>query len=423
MLESRYLFTAVFVCLILSFIHISAAVLLEERRFSIKKAAVIWITTALVFFLMVYLFYSFLPPTLRLSVTFSASFIYFWITFIYTSADGIWKKCYLWVTYGTLFAVLWPLSVMISNIFHLDSDIIPYFIRASVQFVLCVPVLLLYRKYIRPLVKEVSGFYSKNWLRLFLVSIIRFLIAVVLMVSVISSGFSRNILILYILYALSFTAENMNSVNIIRYMNETMRIEAVRENVTYMKSSVESAMEREAETKRMRHDLRHHYESIASMARDGDTEAILRYIGENEKNYEKSRVWCLNTTINGILASFDRKCEEKKILFSASADIPAISPVKDVDYVAVLANLIENALNETERIGSGGPVTADIKSTLGKIVIVVTNPSGDIKIENGIPLKRSIGIDSIITAVRKYNGEVNYTLSDGICSCCIVLSP
>ena len=45
------------------------------------------------------------------------------------------------------------------------------------------------------------------------------------------------------------------------------------------------------------------------------------------------------------------------------------------------------------------------------------------KLENGLPINRSTGIDSVITASKRYNGEVEYKIEDGICTVCVVLSP
>lgn len=425
MLETKYVLTALFVCFVLFSIHLSAAILLEERRFSIKKTVILWLTAGIVFFLVVYLCYSLLPSSIRLAVSLLVAFLYFWATFIYASADGLWKKCYLWVTYGTVFCILWPFSIMFSKLFTVfRSDIAGYFIRAVIQFCFCMPLLLAYRRYLRSVIKEVSGFCSSSWMRLFLSSIIWFSVFLVFLTMMSAGGWSnRTLLLIYSLCILAYIASSMVCISTIYYMRKEGRDEAARKNAEYMASYVEAVRQRESETRRIRHDIRHHNEHIASLARKGDTQAILNYLGKDDISEEKRVVWCPHIVVNGILSSYALKASERGIAFSASADTPSVSPISDVDYVAILSNLLENAINATGEISGGGTVTADIRSVGEKTVIVVTNPSSPIKLEDGLPVNRSIGIDSIITSSRKYNGEVNYKLEGNICSCCVVLNP
>lgn len=425
MLEAKYVFVAAIVCLILFCIHLSAAVLLEERRFSRKKTFALWLIAGFVFFLVVYFCYSLLPSSVRLSVSLLVAFLYFWATFLYASADGFWKKCYLWVTYSTTFCILWPISVMLSRVLvPLNQDVSAYLLRAGLQFCFCIPLLLLYRKYIRPLIRGVSGFYSTNWLRLFVSSIVYFILFLVLMSLMSGENWSNKTLtILFSFNICAFCASTVVSISIIYYMQKEGRTEAVRQNMEYMVDYVENIKQRENEIRRFRHDVHHHNEHIVCLAREGNCEEILKYLGGHEEKMENQSFWCPNIVVNGILSSYEAKAKEQGVEFVASADTPICSRIKDVDYVSLLANLLENALNATVKIKSQGPMSTDIRRVGEKIVIVVSNPSLVVKLENGLPVNRSIGIDSIITTARKYQGEVNYSFDNNICSCCVVLNP
>lgn len=425
MLETKYVFTAATVCFILFCIHICAAVLLEERRFSIKKTFLLWIIAGVVFFFVVYFCYSLLPSSVRLAVSLLIAFLYFWATFLYASADGLWKKCYLWVTYGTIFCILWPISVMLSKVLiSPDQEILAYLLRALLQFCFCIPLLLLYRKYVRPLIREVSGFHSTNWLRLFVSSIVYFLLFLILMTLMSGENWTNKTLtILFFLNICAFCASTVVSISIIYYMRKESRDEAVRQNMEYVVDYVENVKQKENEIKRFRHDVHHHNEHIVSLAREGNCEEILKYLGSHDEWIQNQSSWCPNIVVNGILSSYEAKAKEKGVEFVASADTPAHSKIKDVDYVSILANLLENALIATVKINSQGPISVDIRSVGEKVVIVVANPSFSFKLENGLPVNRSIGIDSITTTARKYQGEVNYSLDNDICSCCVVLNP
>ena len=60
--------------------------------------------------------------------------------------------------------------------------------------------------------------------------------------------------------------------------------------------------------------------------------------------------------VNGILSSYARKAKEAGVEYTAQADTPVQSPIADVDFVAILANLLENALNACVKINSPGPI-------------------------------------------------------------------
>ncbi len=421
----KYTIAAFFFCFFLFALHMVAALLLEERRFSRGRTVLVWSLAGMVFFAIIYFCHGLLPNSLSFFVSFMGSFLYFWGTFVYASADGFWKKCYLWVSYGCVFCFFWPLSSILSNLFaYKGSAVLVYYLRCIVQIAFCLPLLLIYRRYGRGLIREVSGFQSKSWRRMFVVSILYFLMFSSLMMGLRSNDKDVGTILFYVLVASSFVAVNLVNISNIYYMKKEARDELVKQNIEYLSAYVENVRETEKEARRIRHDVRHHYDCIASMAREGDTDGILRYLGEEEKREERTSSFCPHVMVNGILSSYKNKAQEADISFIAQADTPFYSRIKDVDYVAILANLLENALNATKGMESSGPIRVAVKSVGGKTVVVVSNsaPSG-FKLENGLPVNRSTGIDSVITAAKRYNGEVKYKVEDGVCTACVVLSP
>jgi len=53
----------------------------------------------------------------------------------------------------------------------------------------------------------------------------------------------------------------------------------------------------------------------------------------------------------------------------------------------------------------------------------VSNPCVNLKLENGLPAERSVGIDSIVSAAERYQGEVHYKVEAGVCTACVILNP
>lgn len=74
---------------------------------------------------------------------------------------------------------------------------------------------------------------------------------------------------------------------------------------------------------------------------------------------------------------------------SASADTQQESSIADMDFVAILSNLLENALNGCRECGSHGEIHVDIHTVSNKTVIVCRNPcKPGLAIENGMLLTR-----------------------------------
>lgn len=405
-------------------VHVSAALLMEERRFSLKKTAFLWLLAGVVLFFDLLLCYRFLPETVRLPASLMISYLYYWATFMYASADGFWKKCYLWVSYGSIFCISWTIATYLCRLFfaYLPMATI-YIIRGAMNILICVPLLFLYRKYGRPLIREVSGFRSKNWRSMCGVSILYFFIFVILLSKIkMEVEVDSETLVLFILIVLTFIAANILCISNIYYMKKESRDELVKQNIDYLTAYLESARKTEEENRRLRHDIRHHDEQIASMARENNTEAILSYLGKKSKE-DSLVLYSPNIMVNCILTSYAKKAKEAQIGFSAQADTQAKTKIVDTDFVAILANLLENALNASIEIKATTPIQTYIRTVGTKTVITVSNEcKPNLKLENGLPINRSVGIDSIIYSANRYNGVVNYKIENSICTVCVILN-
>lgn len=108
---------------------------------------------------------------------------------------------------------------------------------------------------------------------------------------------------------------------------------------------------------------------------------------------------------------------------SASADTQQESSIADMDFVAILSNILENALNGCRECGSHGEIHVDIHTVSNKTVIVCRNPcKPGLAIENGMLLTRGTGIDSMVLAARKYGGNIRYTLENNVLTVCVILN-
>lgn len=128
-------------------------------------------------------------------------------------------------------------------------------------------------------------------------------------------------------------------------------------------------------------------------------------------------------TVNAILSSFYARAQSEGIRVSIQADTREETAVSDMDFVAILSNLLENALNGCRECGADGEITVNLRTVADKTVIVCTNPcKPGLTLENDMLKRRGTGVESMLAAARKYDGDISYRLEDGTVTACVILN-
>lgn len=183
------------------------------------------------------------------------------------------------------------------------------------------------------------------------------------------------------------------------------------------------------EARRIRHDMRHHNMQIVQYVQKGCTEELLHYLGEYEKEAEShaSITICENTAADNILNAYLKKATQHEITVRLDVTLEKDIGISDIDLVAMLANLIENAIHGCIHSGKPKPfIEIYIGRKASKLVIYTKNTvGGDIVFENDIPISsvgKGIGISSILHSAAKYGGEYDFRVEeDGVFSCQLLL--
>lgn len=183
-----------------------------------------------------------------------------------------------------------------------------------------------------------------------------------------------------------------------------------------------------AEARRIRHDMRHHNMQIAQYVQKGCTEELLRYLGEYEEKAEGHGIVtiCDNTAADNILNAYLKKAKQHGIAVRFDVTLEKHIGISDIDLVAMLANLMENAIHGCIHSGKPEPfIELYIGRKASKLIIYAKNTAAeDIVFEDGIPKSNygeGIGISSILYSAAKYGGEYDFQMTDGIFSCQLLL--
>lgn len=414
---------------ILVLTHIFCLAAMTERKYSIPKTALIYAAFGVLFIgltLAVFaLFGSGSAITAFASFTGTALMAFF--MFILTSVDAFCKKLFLFISHSILFCIFFCIAILVCNsLFPGLSETGTLYARNLVRTLLYLVAALGYLKFLRPYVRMVPGTKKRTWYSISLVSMLFLAVFISFVVFLYADyGHEHETIFFFAAVVVIYCSVLWVIFGMIQYMSEESKMELIGKNAEYLQGQLALARENELAAKTIRHDFRHHNQNVAALLQKGDIKEALHYIEQYDESLDaaKPKEFCPHATVNAILSSFYFKAQKDGILVSISADTPAESPVADMDFVAILSNLLENALNGCKECGSQGEIRVDIRTVADKAVIVCSNPcKPGLAIENGMLRNRGTGIDSVILAVRKYDGDIRYALEDGHLTVCVILN-
>lgn len=408
--------------------HLISFWAMTELKYSRRKTALIYSGFFVMFICFVLLSYTMFGDSPGYYATaFTSTIVMAFLIFILTSADPLCKKIFLFISYANVFSMFICISLIICSVFFKEaSELFVYYARNIIRTILFVPVAFIYIRFLRPSVRAVSGQRRKTWYSISTVSLL-FLVIFALFVVIFNSEYGN--IGKYIPF---FTVSVLIYISIlwvifgtVRAMIEESNTELINRNLAYLQGQLKTAKENELSAKTIRHDFRHHNQNIESMLKKGEIQEALRYLKQYNDSLDAAKLndFCPNVTVNAILNSFYTKAQKNGISASVEADIGEDTAISDMDFVAVLSNLLENAVNGCIECKSCGEIKVNIRTVADKTVIICSNPCRkDISIENNMIKNRGIGIAGMLSAIRKYGGDIKYSYDNGILTVCIILN-
>lgn len=170
---------------------------------------------------------------------------------------------------------------------------------------------------------------------------------------------------------------------------------------------------------RCRHDLAKHIQIIEMLQENGQ-EILQDYAEKLREEYRRQRErgsrYCSHEVVNMILLLKERQCQSLELPFAAAVEDVSLEGVGNLDWVGLLCNLLDNAIEASQRLP--GPwqkgVSLCLKEEAGMLVVTV---------ENQVPQGKSLsfstrkdrklhgyGLEIIDGIVDKYHGKRTVTL-------------
>lgn len=343
------------------------------------------------------------------------------------SQDCFSKKCFLFITYFCLFTVLDNmLKLMVRLFLPQISALAGYYLAIVMRSVVLLLILALYKKYVVAIFHSLTD-SGKRWWNLALIALLFYLSqAVVSVLNVRNLMSSMSLFLVFAAISGLMCAVYSVVFSNINYMKKDAEAALVRQNAEYLSNQLSVLQNAEDINRRLRHDIRHHIETIAEYAKIGNSSAILTYIREYRIEISEAAVkqFSVNRTVNSILSAYAGKAGENGIGFSVRCNVSEELKVRDIDLIALLGNLLENAMHGCGESGKEKRcIEIHIRLQNSRLIILCNNTCSDhLKLSGSLPAGKSIGISSILSVCQKYDGNLDYKIEKEICSACAVLN-
>lgn len=173
-------------------------------------------------------------------------------------------------------------------------------------------------------------------------------------------------------------------------------------------------------TRKSRHDIHHHINVVYQLAKENKIEQLIDYLEEYNKidSTKEPMVYCNNSTVDAILNHYILLAKDNGIEVHLNVALPEELKIRDTDLCIVIGNLLENAIEASEK-EENKRIKLRISKSNEYICMLVSNIyNGEIKKGHSGYYSRKrefkdtgIGLSSVSAVVEKYDGrmEVDHT--------------
>ena len=385
--------------------HVGMSIFFAKPRYNKLITALIWLVYAVVFLI--------LPPTTpklnyTLMLLLNAA-----LFFVSTKGKPI-EKGFLFISYTCIYTAFGGFAAFISSKeMHIVLKIVLMVLIMAVLQVLLYVIIL-------PKFKKVSVYIDKGFGKYYAI-VIAFLVVTALQTIYIDGGtsthngrfqiFVATTAVFFVTYAALFSSLK-DMVELAKEKRKQIHTELLETQVAAQENEVMWA-------RNSYHDIRHHNDAILALAKTGEIDSIVRYLEKQnvEIDGQHAERFCENETINNVLRVYRAKAKAANIRFSTDAAAKKETPVSSHDLVAILANVVENALHGAIESSADEPmISVNIYYKAKKMVIVCENSCHlSLEFVPDMPLELwGVGIHSIVSTTEKYGGTCRFTAQNGV---------
>ena len=395
--------------------HILAGFLLEKPRFNKYITGVIWGIYGIVFIWLISLD--------NMVYAFFISFVLHIVFFVFSTKGYLRDKLFLLFSYAAFYVSFIGCTQIISYFLNVQFAQI----QALFSTVLLIVLQLLFYMVFVPGYRDASVYIKKGYFQYFILIILCLFLFVVQTLYPYTVAkmepmqvvlLTVQILVFYSAYVILFFG--------IKHMAELAIGKQKELNHALLMERVEAQNREAGFLRESRHDIRHHNQHILNLANNGDLDGIVEYLKMHTNNLEETVVehYCENEVINNILSVYEKKAVAQNVKMTIRASAERELKIQTPDLVAILANIVENALHGAVESGKEEPfIAVRIYRKDERFVMVCKNSCNEKHdYEDDFPEnKRGVGISSICNTADKYSGNYRFVARDGEFQCTVIL--
>lgn len=272
---------------------------------------------------------------------------------------------------------------------------------------------------------ETSHIVRRSWLLFALMTGVCYLILVILSVyPVIIFQRPQDIplaVMVLILIALAYTTIFLALFEQLHMMKTQERQRVFEAQAMMMYHRVEDMRQAEEDIRIQRHDMRHQFQTIATLAQRGDTKALRDYIGTSQAMLDTvgPQRCCANPTLDAVLVHAAKQAEALGIRMEISIALPDELPADALELSIVFANALENAIQAVRELPEERRYVLCKSVIHPRFIMEISNPyAGEIVFDrSGVPVTdkpgHGIGTRSIVAFAEKYNAVCLFRAENG----------
>jgi len=319
---------------------------------------------------------------------------------------------WLWIT---IYSFISNLALFINEITLRDL-----FFEVVIRNALFIVYFIAYQKFLKIPHRMVIENLKVSW---WLISVVPILFTVLIRAINIffpgRNGFSRNYLILLIVFVLMI-AVYLLIVFVFRTEYASSKKDLLSQNMksqmVLQKNQYEHYMQQMESERIFRHDQRHRNSILMNILETGDIDAAKEFLSKERFDIEKGRqvVFCDNMLVNAVLSDYKANALKKGVEFNAEIQLPKVLACDEAEFCVIVSNLLENCLDDAVSY-----ITIETKSLNGQIFIKFENDyTGErLKDKKGkyITTKENgtgFGLKSVEHMIKPYDGQL--VIDEGI---------
>lgn len=301
---------------------------------------------------------------------------------------------------------------------YLDTAVLRIIISA-----ICFPFMyMLWKKYIVPVVKTDN---RRQWRQAWIIPIIFSIVSL----AYCENNFEITYMRLNQVIARFTLSIGVVIVSVMQFSNMNTEEKIVRAEEKAKRSKMLIDMKSEQynmitekieKTRKSRHDIHHHVNVVYQLAKENKIEQLIEYLEEYNKidSTKEPMVYCNNSTVDAILNHYILLAKDNGIEVHLNVALPEELKIRDTDLCIVIGNLLENAIEASEK-EENKRIKLRINRSNEYICMLVSNLyNGEIKKGHSGYYSRKrefkdtgIGLSSVSAVVEKYDGrmEVDHT--------------